>query len=635
MLAGTYRLDERIGAGGMGEVWRAIDEKLDRVVAVKVMNPALLADPGFVHRFRVEARAMAKIRHPGVVAVYAFDDDASGAFLVMEYIDGGSLTDLLDRDKRLPPARTMDLMAQTADALQAAHERGIVHRDVKPANLLIRRDGTVVLTDFGIARMQEATQLTPTGAVIGTWSYLAPEQVLGKPVTPRSDVYAVGLIAFECLTGRRPFDRGSPAATAMARLNDPPPTLAAGVPPEVCAVLERALAREPAHRWPSAAELAAACRRVTTRGPATLRPAKPVPQAPPPPAPMAALSANVPPPAARKRGTGRRGRSPRPEPGTEPYVQHGVIRHGCAVESVAVGELQGAAVAVTGGHDGKIRIWDLATRQETGSPLSGHNGAVESIAIGLMHSTPIVVSGSDDRTMRTWDLTTGRQIGKPLTGHDGWRVSVALADVSSMPIAISGSGGKVRMRDVATGQQIGNPLVHHRLLRLSMDPGYLAVAVGELHGTSIAVSGGRATLRVWDLAARTSIGHTLPAGRGEVWCVAVGELHGTTIAVSGGASGTLRVWDLATGEPIGSPLTGHKGQINCVAIADLQGTPSAITGSDDRTVRVWDLATGRAAGRPLTGHKGQITCVAVADLDGTATAITGSDDRTLRLWPLT
>jgi eukaryotic-like serine/threonine-protein kinase len=186
LLAGKYRLEQRIGAGGMGEVWRATDEKLDRPVAVKVMQPGLLADPEFVQRFRVEARAMAKVRHPNVVAVYDFDDDAAGAYLVMEYVAGESLLDLLRREGRLSPQRTMELIAQAADALQAAHQLGIVHRDVKPANLLVRPDGTVVLTDFGIARMLEGTQLTATGMLLGTLSYVAPEQVLGMPVTARS-----------------------------------------------------------------------------------------------------------------------------------------------------------------------------------------------------------------------------------------------------------------------------------------------------------------------------------------------------------------------------------------------------------------------------------------------------------------
>jgi len=259
-LGGRYRLEERIGVGGMGEVWRAVDEVLGRTVAVKVMLAGLLDEPGFVSRFLVEARAMASLNHPGVVAIHDYSSDANEAFLVMEYIEGEALSRTLARLGRLAPTATMDLVGQAAEALAAAHDRGIVHRDVKPANLLLRPDGTVVLTDFGIARAQAGTALTTAGAILGTPSYLAPEQVLGQPATARSDVYALGVVAYECLAGRRPFEAESPFAVAMRRVREPPPQLGAEVPQAVRAVVARAIATDPDRRWPSAADLAAAAR---------------------------------------------------------------------------------------------------------------------------------------------------------------------------------------------------------------------------------------------------------------------------------------------------------------------------------------------------------------------------------------
>ena len=259
-LGGRYRLEERIGAGGMGEVWRATDTVLGRTVAVKVVLAALVDEPGFSERFLIEARAMASLRHPGVVAIHDYRSDAQVTYLVMEYVDGEPLSQVLRRLGRLDWQSTMNLVAQAADALAAAHERGIVHRDVKPANLLVRRDGTVVLTDFGIARSPGGAALTSAGAIMGTPSYLAPEQVLGEPATPRSDIYALGVVAYECLAGRRPFDGENPFAVAMQRLHQPPPPLGVDTPEPVRRVVGHALATDPRQRWGSATELATAAR---------------------------------------------------------------------------------------------------------------------------------------------------------------------------------------------------------------------------------------------------------------------------------------------------------------------------------------------------------------------------------------
>ena len=253
-------MDERIGAGGMGEVWRATDIVLGRTVAVKVMLAALVDEPGFSERFLIEARAMASLRHPGVVAIHDYRSDAQVTYLVMEYVEGEPLSSVLRRLGRLDWQSTMDIVAQAAEALAAAHERGIVHRDVKPANLLVRRDGTVVLTDFGIARSPGGAALTSVGAIMGTPSYLAPEQVMGEPATPRSDIYALGVVAYECLAGRRPFDGENPFAIAMQRLHQPPPALGAETPEPVHRVVGHALATDPRQRWGSAIELAAAAR---------------------------------------------------------------------------------------------------------------------------------------------------------------------------------------------------------------------------------------------------------------------------------------------------------------------------------------------------------------------------------------
>jgi serine/threonine-protein kinase len=310
-LAGRYRLDERIGVGGMGEVWRATDEVLGRLVAVKLMLADLAHDPEFHRRFHREARAMASVSHRHVAAVHDFGVDRAGAFLVMEFVPGEPLARTLARQGRLGPATTTRLVAEVADALHAVHGQGIVHRDVKPANLMVRPDGAVVLTDFGIVRDAAASAMTQSGAVLGTPSYLAPEQVLGQPATPRSDIYALGVVAYECLAGRRPFQGDNPYAVANQRLQERPPPLTGD--PGVVAVVERALATHPAQRWPDAATFAAAARQAGAALPPdaearTLRP----PAAPAPSAPAGRADPYGRPEPAPAPDRGRNGRTDRP-----------------------------------------------------------------------------------------------------------------------------------------------------------------------------------------------------------------------------------------------------------------------------------------------------------------------------------
>ena len=263
-LGGRYRLDERIAGGGMGDVWRGTDEVLGRTVAVKILLPALLDEPGFAERFRGEARTMATINHPGVVDVYDYGSDQQLAFLVMEYVEGDALSRTLSRVGRLTPARTMALVAQAADALQAAHANGIVHRDVKPGNLLVRPNGTLVLTDFGIARSDMVGQLTMAGSVLGTASYISPEQASGSVATAASDVYALGVVAYQCLSGHRPFDGSTPIEIAMKHVRDTPRPLPADIPPAVRAIVDRALAKDPAARWATASAMAAVARQAAS-----------------------------------------------------------------------------------------------------------------------------------------------------------------------------------------------------------------------------------------------------------------------------------------------------------------------------------------------------------------------------------
>ena len=270
LLAGRYRLDERIAVGGMGEVWRGQDTVLGRAVAVKCLKPEYVDDAEFRERFRGEARHAAALSHPGIASVYDYGEQVepeTAAWLVMELVDGEPLSALLAREGRLPSERTLDIVGQAALGLEAAHEIGVVHRDVKPGNLLVRPDGVVKITDFGIARAADAVPITRTGSLVGTAYYLSPEQASGGTVTPASDVYSLGVVAYECLAGQRPFPGSNPMAVATAHVREQPPPLPADVPEPVRELVARAMEKDPAKRPVHAGDLgraALALRAATT-----------------------------------------------------------------------------------------------------------------------------------------------------------------------------------------------------------------------------------------------------------------------------------------------------------------------------------------------------------------------------------
>jgi eukaryotic-like serine/threonine-protein kinase len=260
VFSNRYRIEREIAHGGMAEVYLARDQSLDRLVALKALFPEFAREPSFVERFRREAQAAANLNHPNIVAIYDWGQESGTYFIVMEYVEGRSLRDLINSEGALDPAHAADITAEIASALAFAHRSGVVHRDVKPGNVLLTTSGTVKVTDFGIARAGTSDGLTQTGSVMGTATYFSPEQAQGLAVDGRSDVYSVGVVLYELVCGVAPFTAESPVSVAYKHVREepiPPSQRNPAVPPALEQIIMSALAKDPEHRYQSADDLRA------------------------------------------------------------------------------------------------------------------------------------------------------------------------------------------------------------------------------------------------------------------------------------------------------------------------------------------------------------------------------------------
>ncbi len=567
----------------MGVVYRAFDPALKRWTAIKVLAPNLAGDPTARLRFAREAQAAAAVRHEHVVAIHAVSEINGLPYLVMEYLEGGSLQDHLDLHGPPDWRATARLGAQIASGLAAAHAQGLIHRDIKPSNILLHGGGTdsdpgaAKLGDFGLARIADESRLTQTGLVPGTPMYMAPEQARGEALDHRADLFSLGSVLYTLCTGREPFPGGGPIAV-LRQVCDATPTpirkLNPAVPRWLTAVVERLHAKRPADRFASAAEVAELLRYNLEH-----------PQRP------------------RIAARPRSARRPR-------------RRMAWLAAAALVGLLTAGLALSESLHWTRLTAWTTSGEGpgNTAVPratLQGHTGPVWSVAFSPDGRT--LATGSDDNTLRLWDPRTGQERAV-LTGHNGAVFAVAFAH--SGTFLVSGGGdGAIRLWNVAERrEEEGLPLRNGNVRRvaISRDDRILAVA-SNTQGVEL-----------WDLQAH-ELRKTLPGRQGTIQALALAP-DCRTLA-TGDARGSIRFWDPATGEERTS-LVGDSLGVRALAFSP-DGRELASAGAGDRGVKLWDGATGRAIG-PLPGNESEVQSLAFSR-DGAFLAA-GGRDGIVTLW---
>jgi WD40 repeat protein/serine/threonine protein kinase len=605
-----------VGRGGMGVVLRGFDTYLQREVAVKVLDPALASDENAHHRFCRESRAAASITHEHVVAVHhvAEDESAELPYLVMQLIDGESLDDRLGREGRLELKEVVRIGKEIAEGLHAAHEKGLIHRDVKPANVLLERDTSKVkLTDFGLARAAEDARLTRSGQVAGTPLYMAPEQASGEEVDARADLFSLGVVLYELCTGQTPFEAKTPLAV-LKRLTEeqhrPVRELSPDVPEWLAGIIDRLLAKSAADRFQSAREVAGVLdhfwsalktssdvvpicphkrrrRRILTQVLVIL----------------AAVAAGALVTAVGFRLWSGRGGAGREEPSTPPLA---VLRGNAGtVWGVAFSpDDRTLAMSV---EEGPVKLWDLETNGVRAT-LTGHRAAVWTTAFN--RDGTLLTTSSDDNTARIWDLKANRTVTTLKTAA-ATRAAVFSRDGGLL--YTGDRGGNVRVWGLPGGEPLRAWQYRGAIYTLALSP----------DGKTVATAGTDRVVHLWD-AATGQERLSLPGHAGPVYGLAY-RPDGKMLA-SAGWDRVIRLWDAGSGELVRA-LEGHANDIWAVDFAP-DGKTLASAGQDS-TVRVWDTATGKQLA-VFRGHDTTVHSV-VFSHDGSRIA-SGGRDGTVHLW---
>jgi serine/threonine protein kinase len=617
---GKYELKETIGQGGFGTVYRAVDTGLDVERAVKVLHPALAANAEFIERFQREARFAVRMDHPNVVPVYDLGEADGRFYLAMRYMPGGSLKDLLEKEGPLPVERAVEIARQVADGLEAMHTQGLVHRDLKPGNILIDADGSMRLSDFGFARALNATAsatLTTAGGLVGTPAYMAPEQFdpdLGEN-GPAGDLYALGVIVFEMLAGSLPFSGETPALIA-AHLYKPAPDLSKlrpEIPVGVSAALQKALAKHPSERFATAGEFARALVNSESIGTSSETPgmnAAPPKEAAPEPVHQPSAPEQKPAPQAiPSGGTQRPGQ---PVPPARPVTQKPKSKHSPLWIGLAVGGgLFGLAAVVVIGVIFLSILANLGGQSPT-TAADPTMAKIYSAVDATLQSTMIPTSTSDLESdiITTANAERVQELSQLQVG-----IVYALAyspDGTMLAVALRES--------IVIYRSTGDSLT--QLQEISVQPFVEDVAF-SLDGKILAFASDDHTVKLWDIASGGLI-NTLEGHSDYVASVAFSP-DGKTLASSSGDK-TIKLWNVSTGDLLNT-LAGHSDGVGSVIFSPDGQTLAS--GSHDASIKLWDVSSGILL-KTLEGHTMYIGALAFTP-DG-QTLISGSGDDTLRMW---
>lgn len=621
-----YDILRELGRGGMAVVYEARQARLNRHVALKMILSRGFATQDDKLRFFTEAQVIAKLQHPNIVGVYEFGQHQGMAYLTLEFVPGGSL-DRQIRGTTMPAQAAAALVEKLARAMQIAHQQGVVHRDLKPANVLMTLEGEPKISDFGLAK-QETSNLTATGAVLGTPSYMAPEQARGLDIVPATDVYALGAILYELLTGRPPFKGATPIETIrQVMIFDPLPvrTLQPKVDRDLETICEKCLNKEPSKRYPSARELADDLRRFIEGRPIQARAVGPLEKTwrwcrrNPTVASLLsaiALILVVATTVATILAVWANHEKQQAQISTELAKDNLYLNQMLLVQSAWEAQDYSQArnlIAQTKDAGGRRHFeWYFQNRllDESVKRLDGHGHDVTAVAYAPTGG--MIASAGKDKTILLWDVASGA-IVKKLTGHGHFITALAFTP-DGKRLASASLDKTVKIWDVSTGEIIADCLGH--------DYSVTAVAFSP-DGQQLASASLDKTIRLWESATGTPIdilhGHT-----GGVNAVAY-RYDGKQLA-SAGADKSIRLWDLETGKWQKS-LTGHELSVNAVAYSR-DGRYLASAG-DDKTIRLWETASGKTL-RVMTGHAKPVSSIAISK-DGEWLASAGADE-TVRMW---
>jgi hypothetical protein len=594
---GRFEIVGELGRGAMGTVYQARDTVLDRQVALKTVAPGLLGSKDTVERFQREARAAAKLQHPNIVTIYDLGEAEGVLYIAMELLDGHDLSVILAPPDRLSVEQKVRIVAQTCRGLDHAHKQGVFHRDVKPANIHVRADGTVKIVDFGIARLADSN-MTQTGLVLGTPSYIAPEALMGRRPDHRGDMWAVGIILFEMLAGRRPYEAPTIASLVYKIVHDPLPPMGRGahsLPPTLIDVVTRALEKDPGRRYRDLAEMAVAleCALGIT--------------------PAGALSL---PPAARERAYELNFAEARELLADDDY--EGALA--AARRAMALEPSRTSILVLVGVIEERLRAADTAQTSAPIVPATRRTAAPATAAAAGATAAVEVPLSPLTQELKVRGAAVFRDLG--CFGEPPATQSVALSPVRDL-LAVSGADGAIRLWDLQTRTcaatlrtELHQRTGHDALgLALCFSPDGSLLASGHVDGH----------VHLWDVAMATEVPVKLRHDAG------VGALafspDGATLA-SGSMDSNLRLWDVGTALAGDARRELHRQPAGVTALAWVAGGDWILTGHVNRVLRLLDARTGKLLAS-LRGPEAAINLIELAP-DGVSVAV-ASQDRTVRL----